>query len=230
MGKAVKTAGLAGATGGASLAFTGAGKDLLFGKKTPGTADEIIDLASAHGRSLQEQALGEYGSMLKQDTSDLARREIVQKENQARAGAEDQLRKANQLVAQRGMGGSASGINALLNSNRDIGDRIGDIRSQQPALERNLKQQNLSFASGGINSILNEQGQSRIFKQGQQAQGRGGGLVGALAPMAGTIAGGMFAGPMGASAGGAAGSGISGMFGGGKPMAMNYSGGSGAYA
>lgn len=165
--------------------------DSLLGERTPGTPDEVIDMADPLGREHQRTAIGKFGEMLNQDVGQLSRIQTGQLEKQAMAGANDQERLAKQMVAQRGLGNSSVGLNAILNQKADLGNKIGSIRANQPMLENQMKQQNLQFASGGINQILNEQGQSKVLKMGQQAQGRSGGIVGALMPVAGSVLGGV---------------------------------------
>ena len=171
--------------------------DTIMGKKTPGTPDSVIDLASPTGRALQEQLLGQYGETLGQDTSGMAAQQVASQEAQARQLAKDQEMRAGQLVAQRGMGGTASGIGQILGQQRGLGEQVSAIRAQQPALAQQMKQQNLNFATSGINQILNEQGQSRALKMGQAATGRQGGLL----PLIGGAAGAYLGGPAGAQVG-----------------------------
>ncbi len=165
--------------------------DTFMGKKDPGTPDEVIDLADPTGRAFQKQAIGQYGDMMNQDFTQLAANQTASLENQARAGANDQEIRAKQMVAQRGLGGTSLGLNAILNQKAGLGDQIGAIRANQPMLQNQMSKENLQFASGGINQILNEQGQSKVLKMGQQAQGRGGGLLGMAMPIAGQVLGGM---------------------------------------
>lgn len=165
--------------------------DVAFGKKTPGTPDEVIDMASPTGRALQETALGKYGEVMNQDVGQLANLQIDNQSRLARAGADDQERMAKQMVAQRGLGGTSLGLNAILGQKANLGNKLNDISGQRPMLENQMRQQNLGFASSGINQILNEQGQSKVLKMGQQAQGRSGGLVAAALPVAGQVLGGM---------------------------------------
>lgn len=211
--RGVQTEALNQATGGELSKIAGDLKDTLLGKKTPGTPDEVIDLASPQGRALQEQLLTQYGQLAGQDTNQMAANQIAGQEAQAIQLAQDQATRAQQLVAQRGLGRTASGISQILGQQRGLGEQLSGIRAQLPGLQQQLKQQNLGFASSGINQILNEQGQSKVLKMGQQAQGRSGGLVAAALPIAGQVLGGMagagafggIGGALGASAGGAAG-------------------------
>jgi hypothetical protein len=171
--------------------------DLFLGKKDPGTPDKIVDPADPTARWHQGKALDSYGQMLNKDMGQMSRTQTAQMENQARAGADDQERIARQMVAQRGLGNSSVGLNAVLNQKAGLSEKLGDIRANQPLLEHQMNQQNLQFASGGINSILNEQGQSKVFQQGQASQGRQGGLM----PLLGAGAGAYLGGAQGAKVG-----------------------------
>lgn len=165
--------------------------DTLVGVDQAATPNEIIDMASPEGRTLQDQLLGKFGQGIGTDTSQIAKNQITAQENQIMQNAADQRTRAEQLVAQRGLGRTASGIGAILNQQRGVADQIGAVRSQLPGLQEQMRQQNLNFASSGINQILNEQGQSKVLKMGQAARPSNGGLLAAAAPIAGSILGGM---------------------------------------
>ena len=171
--------------------------DGLLGKKDPGTPDEVIDLADPNGRALQSRALNEYGQFLNQDTKQLAANQTQLQANQIRQNAEDGTMQAQKMVAQRGLGNSSVGLNAILNQKAGVADKLGANTAAEIGLANQMKQQNLNFATGGINQILGEQGQSKIFKQGQASQGRQGGL----APLIGGAVGAYVGGPAGAKVG-----------------------------
>ena len=171
--------------------------DTVLGKEDPGTPNQVIDLASPQGRALQGQALDQYGQFLGQDTGQMAAAQSAAQESQARQNVADQQMKAKELVAQRGLGGTSMGLNAILGQNQGLQNQLGAIRAQAPGLAQQMKQQNLNFATGGINQILGEQGSSKILSTGQASQGRQGGL----APLVGGALGAVYGGPTGAMAG-----------------------------
>lgn len=185
------------ATGGALSKFGNGLKDTFLGKKDPGTPDEVIDLGDPTGRAFQNQAIGKFGGMIEQDFGQMAENQSVNLENQARAGANDQEIRARQMVAQRGLGGTSLGLSAILNQKAGLSDQIGAIRANKPMLENQMTRENLQLASGGINQILNEQGQSKVLKMGQASKGRQGGLM----PLIGAGVGAYLGGPAGAQAG-----------------------------
>jgi hypothetical protein len=162
--------------------------DLVFGAKSPGTWDKNIDVVSGKGREIQEKALGQYGEELGVNTNAIAQNQIAQQENQARQGAIDLESRARQMVAQRGLGNTAMGMNAMLGGQRDLANQIGGIRAGAPELERALRQRQLGFVSGGVNDILSQQSGSKIFMPGQQSV-RGTGLLHGLAGAIGQGAG-----------------------------------------
>lgn len=148
----------------------------LFGKK-PKTPNGFTPLDP-----LQEKAMAKFGQLLDTDTDQLARNSVVKQEEMIRSGAKDAERMASQLVAQRGLGNSSVGLNSIINSTRDIGDKIGAVRASLPGLMHDYRGTNLASTSRGINEILN----SRNYIQ---APAREGGLLQALAPAAGSLAG-----------------------------------------
>jgi hypothetical protein len=164
--------GPAGTVIGAGLGASGglgAITDVLLGKKDPGTKDRYTELDP-----LQKVALGKYGELLGQDTDSFASNAVQKAEEQARANAGDLERKATQLVAQRGLGNSSVGLNAIINSTRNLGDQVGAIRSSLPIMKYDMKVNNLGNAANGINGILDK----RMFIQGNPSTGRSGGLLG----------------------------------------------------
>lgn len=170
-------------------------KDTLFGKKDKGVASSYMKLEKE-----QKDILSRYKGMLGTNTDQIARNTVAAQEKSLLAGAKDNERNASQLVAQRGLGNSSVGLNAILNANRGLDEKVGSVRAQLPGMMYNLKNQNLNTAAGGIQNILN----NRTFIQGRESTGRGGGLVG----LGMTAAGAYFGGPGGAQAGHAAGKSI----------------------
>jgi hypothetical protein len=166
--------------------------DLLMGKKDKGTPDSYVPLHAA-----QEKALGKYTGLLDTNTDSLASAAVAKQEEMVRAGAQDSERQARDLVAQRGLGNSSVGLNAILGASRDMGDKIGAVRASLPAMKYQMNVDNLNSASAGIGNIL----KNRIFKQGREGGGRTGGLM----PLLGAGIGGLLGGPGGATAGMSAG-------------------------
>lgn len=179
MGKAAKA--VTGTVGGGLKTITGGAADLLLGKKAPGVNDHYMPLDP-----LQQKALDKYGANMDINTDGIARSIVSNQERQIRGNAMDLERKASQLSSQRGLGNSSVGLNAILNSTRDMGDKIGAARASLPQLQHNLKLDNLDRASGGIGNILN----NRTFVQGTPGGMRSGGLAAPLLSAAGSYFGG----------------------------------------
>jgi hypothetical protein len=198
MGKAVNTVGKV-----ATLGMVNNASDMLLGKEDEGTADRRLSLDPSlkavveKGRGLQGTALDKYKDLLNADVKGLAGSQIAAQEAAARAGVEDQSRLAQKMIAQRGMQGTAAGLTAAMAPQKELGEKIGNIRAGQGILEHNLKTQNLANASSGINAILGAQGAQSAYVMGRE----GGGRKGGLAPLLGGIAGGVMGGAGGAQAG-----------------------------
>lgn len=184
--KAYADMGLTTVTGG--MMDTGGLSNLLMGKKAKGTKDSYVPLDAT-----QTRALGQYNSLLGQKTDQMAKNAIAGQENQIRANAQDAERKASQLVAQRGLGNSSVGLNAMINTTRNMGDQLGAARAKLPGLQYDMKVNNLNTATNGIQNILT----NRIFKQGTGSTGRQGGLL----PLIGGGLGAAFGGAAGAQVG-----------------------------
>lgn len=156
----------------------GGGKlsDLLLGKKSEGVAGGYSSLDPAQ-QEAYDLYRGELGNIRKTNPEALANLQVNQAEKMIRSGAEDQERNAATMIAQRGLGKSSVGINALLGARRDLNDRILANRATAPQVQQqfeNLKLDRLGALSGGINNILG----TRFYTQPEAGGIRGGGLLG----------------------------------------------------
>lgn len=179
---------MGGKKGGGLGGIVNGAKDLVLGKKDPGVADRFVALDP-----LQQKALGKYGEMLNFNTDNLASHAVTNQENLIRANAGDVERNAQKLVAQRGLGNSSVGLNAITGATRDLGDKINAVRASLPSMQYDMKMNNLNSATNGLQNILN----SRTFIQGTP----GGTRKGGLAPLIGAGIGGYYGGAGGAQAG-----------------------------
>lgn len=178
-----------------SLVTGGNGLGILnsfMGKKDKGASSGYLPL-----HAVQEKALGKYSDLLDVNTDKIADTSIANQERQIRTNLADSERKAKELVAQRGLGRSSVGLNAILGASKDMGNQIGQVRSSLPALQYDMRTANLGNASQGIGNILN----SRAYIQGNPGAGRAGGLLPLLGLGAGAMAGGAPGAMVGASAG-----------------------------
>ena len=193
MGGSVKKLG--GAVGGLVKGIGGGVNDTLFGKKVKGTRDRYMAMDKN-----QVNALGKYSNMLNQNTDRMAGIASQKQEWQARAGAADQSLLAGKMVAQRGLGRSSVGLNAIINPQKQVGENIAQIRANLPQLKQDMKFNNLERATNGIQNILG----SRTFIQGTQG-GRSGGLSGLIGAGIGGYMGGADGAKVGMQAGNALG-------------------------
>lgn len=172
------------------------GKDLLFGKKDPGSPDRMLELDPSlkkvvdQGRELQSKALSRFGSLLDKDMTGV---QTSLAEKQIRQNMQDQQKRAQQLVSRSGLGSSSLGLRAMMEPTRGVQDKLTELRASQPLMQL----QNLQNISGGVNSILGTPGAQRALIQGRESMGRQGGL----APLIGAGLGGLLGGPAGAQVG-----------------------------
>lgn len=184
--------------------------DIIRGKKDPGQADKWLNLDPSlrrnveAGRQQQLEGINLYGDELKRlqgvDPKKLAGVVQAQKEKQLLGQGEDQKRRAQQLVAQRGLNRSSVGLNAMLNADKETGKQIASSRAEAPMMQEKIAQQRLGSiqqATSGINQALGAQGAQRDFVQGRTGGQRSGGLL----SLAGAAYGAAKGGPQGAYAG-----------------------------
>ena len=190
-------------SGGESGRLSNLIKDPLFGKKDPGRPDKMIELDPSlrqtveQGRAGQQQGLGLYSDELRrlQGTSPETLSQIVQarKEKGIIGEGKDAKRRAQQLVAQRGLNKSSVGLNAMLQAGSKTGEKIQTARANQPLMTEQIASQRMGQigqATGGINQVLNAQGAQRDLVQGRQGGQRSGGLLGLLGGAVGAYASG----------------------------------------
>lgn len=143
--------------------------DLLMGKKDKGVASGYMPLDP-----LQQKALGKYGALLDTNTDQVAENANMAKLRQISQGARDAETRAKDLVAQRGLGNSSVGINAILNAGKSADQELANARAELPGMKYDMNVKNLGNATSGIQNILN----NRIYNQGREGMGRQGGLFG----------------------------------------------------
>lgn len=178
--KSVAGAGAGIAQGALGPLTSGTLGDTLFGKEDPGQAASVVNVNSPEAQKFTTQAMNKFGEYLNKDPNQIAENQTVLQENQARQNALDQEMQAKQAVAQRGLGNTSLGLNAVLNSKQDLNKQIGAIRANQPMLANQLGQQNLNFAAGGIGNLMGAQNQGIIYNKAVASQGR---LPGGIAPI-----------------------------------------------
>ncbi len=203
-------------------------KDKVFG--TPDRIQgpsEFIDPAS---KALREAQLGrrlrqmkfadrEFRRAGRLDPKAMAEKQTKLLLGQAGMGAQaeraDSQRRIQQMMAQRGLGGSSIGIGASLGAQRDIDRNVRSQRARalagQLGLEDQLRKSRMGEILGAQQAFLNT-GRDRVIGhiQGPQRIAGKQGIAGIL----GAAAGGVLGGPQGAMTGYQVGSGIGNVFGG----------------
>lgn len=248
--KLAKSIGIGGILGGGagalSMGLLGGGegvKDFLLGKKKGGfSADEIAgEIRRVQGKGIltAEKGLERLNQALEKDGGELAAqavREGVAKEQKGiLTSAQDARRRAQQMIAQRGLQGSSLGLSADRSATQEMGKQMASAQAKLAQIPLAMRQQQLADAQmlqgAGTGLFGGLGGSAGVRFHGQEGSRSGGvlGVASALAPLAGTVAGGIFGGPMGAMAGGQVGGAIGGAMQP-KPLAMNYQSTSGSYA
>jgi len=224
------------------VARSGSAKYFLLGKKKGGfSADEIAgEIRRVQGKGIltAEQGLERLNKELETDGGELAgaqyRKGLEAQKTSVVTAAQDARRRAQQMMAQRGLKNTSLGLAADRSMTQEAGKQMGTIQSQYSNIPLIQRQQRLAEAQmlqqAGQGTFGGLGGSAGVRFHGQEGSRSGGllGIASALAPAAGAIAGGMFGGPpgamMGAQAGGALGQAV-------RPQtAMNYQAQSGGYA
>lgn len=182
--------------------FTGLG-DVVRGKKDKGVPDKFLELdpslraiveqgrrGQGQGLSLYSKELERLGKLDPKKTAELMQTKGVKA---IKGASEDEKRRAQQLVAQRGLNRSSIGLNTMLNADRRAGEKIAELKSNAPLMEEKARRDRMSSIGGattGINQVLASPGQQRDFIQGRTGGTRSGGLLGLLGGAAGAYAAG----------------------------------------
>ncbi len=201
MGKAVKsvTKSVGSVLGGGGIS------DFLLGKEIK--PDAIAgDVRGAQSYGIQ-QAM--RGSKALEDALSVSADEVVKKQQEAATksvltAAQDARRKAQQVMAQRGLAGSSLGLSSDRSITQALGKQLGDIQAATPALLRNQRIADATARMSAGQGLFGMTGGAGINFGG----GRSGGLLGiagALAPIAGAVGGSMAGGPSGGIKGAEAG-------------------------
>jgi len=196
-------------------------KDLALGKKDTGEKGGYIDLdktladTTTQGRMRQQQALGIYDKELQKLSgegveSELAAEQARRTKIAQQKGADQRMRMSD-VLAQRGMGRSASGLRMLSEADNRGLEGVANVRAGRTMLRKQMEDSRLSklgMISGGVNSILNARGAERGYEQAVKGKGRSGGLLKVGLMGAGAAAGFLAGGPQGIGPGMQMGSGM----------------------
>lgn len=228
--------GLGGAiTGGILGGGGGAVKDFLLGKKKGGfSADEIAgEIRRVQGKGIltAEQGLEKLNKAMETDADSIVREQAARQQTGILSAAQDARRRAQQMMAQRGLKNTSLGLASDRSITQSVGEQNAALQAQLPGMIRNQRIADAqTLQQGGLGTFGGLGGSAGVRFHGQEGSRSGGvlGVASALAPLAGTVAGGIFGGPMGASMGGQLGGAIGSAA---RPKtAMNYQASSGGYA
>lgn len=198
-------------------------KDVLFGKKDTGTPDRKIALDEDLRRNVKIGRDNQFylSHLLGGDISRMRQDQIAGVDNEAIAqsqgeeemqrqlkiadqGGADKEMQARDLIAQRGLGGTQTGLSTILNA-RDSGvERKNEIMSNLPQLTEGFRAQRLNklfSLSQGVNQMLGATGAEAPVITGTPGTGRSGGLLAMSLGGAGAAFGAAKGGPAGAAAG-----------------------------
>lgn len=204
MGKAVKTITKPlGKIGGKIM-------DVGFGRKDRGTPSTYLDLDPSLKKSVeaaragQLRAMGDADSELNRlrgfDPTKISQLTTKQTQKGLFQQAEDQQRRAEQAVRQRGLGRSAVGLRAIMKAGDEARKQAQSVAALEPIQRQRLfaeRAQQMRQIGDIYNRTLGAQGAQRTFVKGREATGRQGGL----ANIAATLIGAKLGGPAGAQAG-----------------------------
>lgn len=189
--------------------------DILLGKKQGGYSADAIsgEIRNAQGQGIAsaQKGLGEVNKVLDTPSENIVRQQSALQEKGILSSAQDARRRAQQLMAQRGLQNSSLGLSSDRSITQNQGAQLGAVRAALPGQIRNQQIQDAQTRmSAGQGLFAGLGGSQGIRFQGQEGQRSGGllGIAGSLAPVAGMIAGGMAGGPVGASIGGSLGSSV----------------------
>jgi len=193
--------------------------DILLGKKQGGqSADAIaaeIRAAQSQGIASARQGLTDLNKALETPADQMVRNQFATQQRGMVTGAEDARRKAQELMARRGLQNTSLGFRAERGAVQDLANQTSALNAQLPGA---IRQQQMADAQARINAGQGLFGQlgggAGVQFKPVQSQRSGGllGIAGAIAPLAGTVAGGMMGGAPGAMVGGQAGNGLSTLF------------------
>lgn len=177
----------------------GSFSDVLLGKKSKDIKPD--DIANQI-RATQSRGLADLNNTLNTPADKIVREQVAREKQGVLSAAQDARRNAQRTMAQRGLAGTSLGLNINRSIDQDATKAVGAIDAKTPGAIRNQSLQDavMRIQAGGIN-------QNGINFHTIEGQRSGGllGIAGALAPIAGTVAGAMMGGPAGAGMGAKAG-------------------------
>lgn len=164
--------------------FKGGLSDILLGKKQ-GTIppDQIANMI----RATQMKGISELNQALSAPVGQVVGAQAARESKGILSAAQDARRRAQQLMAQRGLAGSSIGLGQERSITQQAGEQLGAL---QASLPERIRQMQLSNAQAriGVGGLGTTQGIRFAPEQGQRTGGFLG-IASALAPLAGQAAG-----------------------------------------
>ena len=196
--------GIGGPVGAKFGAKLGGGLDsLLRGKQVgPDAEAGAIKQLKLQGLMAQAKSLEDLEKM--PGGAETAIADVAREQRMLSQGAGDQRSKLQQLMAQRGMGGTSMGTSAELGLSKQFADQKMALQASLPGRMRELELQRLQNRAALGSGLAGSVGNIPLRFQSE----RKGGLAGLLGMGAGAGLGGFFGGPAGAQAGAQIGGGL----------------------
>lgn len=203
--------------GGASKAIGGATKavgGLLGGKEQTYGADSNAKMLNKAAKQGIQSAITAHSdsNKLEGDPTQLIKGQIGIENKLMRGATDDAARRAQDLIAQRGMTNSSIGLGQQVNAQKSLFDKIAMNKATEAERVRDMKLTNVNRRMDMANRLFNMRA-SQGPMQMQTIKQKSPGIGGALGAAAGGFIGSKFGGPMGGKVGSQAGGAIGGMFG-----------------
>jgi hypothetical protein len=181
--------------------------DLFLGKKSkPDAITKDMRAAQTQGVNASKQGFGELNAALDNNNAEsVVKQSAFQEQRSVLTAAQDARRKAQQMMAQRGLQGSSLGLAANRSIENDASEKVASINAQVPNAIRALQINDAQTRMNAGNGLFNQLGGTQGMNFNSSRSGGVLGIASSLAPLAGTVAGTMTGNPM---AGAAAGQGL----------------------
>lgn len=162
--------------------FGGGLTDALLGKKSGGkNVDPLVPLI----RAQQAKGIGELNKALSTPADQIVREQAAQQTKGLITAAQDARRRAQQLMAQRGLQNSSIGLGQDRAITQRLGEQQASLQASLPGMIRSqaLQDAQTRIGVGGLGTPTGIQWQ----KQEGQRSGGALGIASALAPIAGAM-------------------------------------------
>jgi hypothetical protein len=174
----------------------------LLNPKSAKVGGSSADAIAGMIRETQAKGLNDLNNALNTPADQIIREQAARQSKGVLSAAQDARRRAQTLMAQRGLKNSSLGLASDRSITQNLGEQQAQIQASIPGQIRNqaINDANTRINAGGLGTTAGIQ-----WKDVAPTKQAGTGLLdiaSGFAPLAGSIAGGMFGGPAGAMAGG----------------------------